>query len=284
MADFNEMDALELPEMNGTEFDYTNAPDASEDLFADLKNEEPVVGEVNDDFSDMPMPVLSEMDGSAPATPAQQTEKPAEPAPKPVQPAPAFEEMGGYTPVLRPAASQSTAPQSTVPQNNAPQSSTYRSVYAPVQPQPETRQSAMDTLYSMRSEEIEAANEGEKLARTIGIILIVLAVLGLLSCLSDISSNVTQIIRNVLQILIVRGFMQGNNRDRLFLGWLNVIGAVGSVILIAMMSTLTGTLAEYGMSALTTIMQLILFVNLISSGIMAYFLLINKKIKAYCGG
>ena len=142
----------------------------------------------------------------------------------------------------------------------------------------------MDTLYSMRSEEIEAANEGEKLARTIGIILIVLAVLGLLSCLSDISSNVTQIIRNVLQILIVRGFMQGNNRDRLFLGWLNVIGAVGSVILIAMMSTLTGTLAEYGMSALTTIMQLILFVNLISSGIMAYFLLINKKIKAYCGG
>lgn len=284
MADFNEMDALELPEMNGTEFDYTDAPDASEDLFTDLKKEEPVVGEVNDDFSDMPMPVLSEMDGSAPATPAQQTEKPAEPAPKPVQPAPAFEEMGGYTPVSRPAAPQSTASQNTAPQSSSSQSSTYRSVYAPVQPQTETRQSTMDTLYSMRSEEIEAANEGEKLARTIGIILIVLAVLGLLSCLSDISSNVTQIIRNVLQIIIVRGFMKGHNGDRLFLGWLNVIGVVGSVIAIIMMSSLTDMMAEYGMSIVTTIMQIALFINLISSGIMAYFLLINKKIKAYCGG
>ncbi len=278
MADFNEMDALELPEMN--EKDYTDIPDAYDDMSADAETEEPIVTDMDDDFSDMPMPVLSEMDGSAPVSPADSvrmaSEKKSEAANTPKSEI-TFEEMGGYTPP-RPVPSANT--QQTAPQTNA--DNTYRSVYSPVSQQ--SSQSAMGALYSMRSEDMQNINDGEKLARTIGIILIVLAVLGLLSCLTDVSSNITQIIRNVLQIIIVRGFMQGKNSDRLFLGWLNAISAVLSVFAIGLMSTVTDTMAEYGMSFFTTIMQLALFINLIGSGVMAYFLLINKKIKAFCCG
>lgn len=279
MADFNEMDALELPEMNENEYDYTDTPSETEEQIAEPEITEPTVGDI-DDFSDMPMPVLSEMDGSAPVSPADSARMASEKKSEAANTSKSeitFEEMGGYTP---PQPSPAANSRQTPPQTNA--DNTYRSVYSPVSQQ--NSQSTMDALYSMRNDEIQDINDGEKLARTIGIILIVLAVLGLLSCLTDISSNITQIIRNILQIIIVRGFMQGKNSSRLFLGWLNAIGAVLSVFAIGLMSSVTDIMAEYGMSGITTIMQLVLFINLISSGVMAYFLLINKKIKAFCRG
>ena len=70
------MDSLDLPEM---EHDYSDLPDASEGLDAPEQHTAPVLA-AEDDLSDIEMPVLSEMDGSAPVQPVK-AEAPKQAAP-----------------------------------------------------------------------------------------------------------------------------------------------------------------------------------------------------------
>lgn len=60
------MDSLDLPEM---EHDYSDVPDASEGLDEPARTS-PAFG-AGEDLSDIEMPVLSEMDGSAPVQPVK---------------------------------------------------------------------------------------------------------------------------------------------------------------------------------------------------------------------
>ena len=84
------MDSLDLPEM---EHDYSDVPDASEGLDEPARTS-PAFGS-GEDLSDIEMPVLSEMDGSAPVQPVK-----AEPQKQaPVQASAQISEMGGVSPM-----------------------------------------------------------------------------------------------------------------------------------------------------------------------------------------
>lgn len=84
------MDSLDLPEM---EHDYSDVPDASEGLDEPARTS-PAFG-AGEDLSDIEMPVLSEMDGSAPVQPVK-----AEPQKQaPVQASAQISEMGGVSPM-----------------------------------------------------------------------------------------------------------------------------------------------------------------------------------------
>ena len=96
------MEGLELPDTGES---YDNLPDASEGLF-ETKPETPYAMGGPEDFSDMDMPMLSEMDGSDIASPSEQAAKSASPD-KPTQPKPMFEDMSA--PVRPQTTQQSSA-------------------------------------------------------------------------------------------------------------------------------------------------------------------------------
>lgn len=90
MMDELNMDSLDLPEM---EHDYSDVPDASEGLDEPARTS-PAFG-AGEDLSDIEMPVLSEMDGSAPVQPVK-----AEPQKQAsVQTFAQISEMGGVSPM-----------------------------------------------------------------------------------------------------------------------------------------------------------------------------------------
>lgn len=88
------MDSLDLPEM---EHDYSDVPDASEGLDEPARTS-PAFG-AGEDLSDIEMPVLSEMDGSAPVQPVKAEPQKQAPLQASVQTSAQISEMGGVSPM-----------------------------------------------------------------------------------------------------------------------------------------------------------------------------------------
>ena len=88
------MDSLDLPEM---EHDYSDVPDASEGLDEPARTS-PAFG-AGEDLSDIEMPVLSEMDGSAPVQPVKAEPQKQAPVQASVQTSAQISEMGGVSPM-----------------------------------------------------------------------------------------------------------------------------------------------------------------------------------------
>lgn len=88
------MDSLDLPEM---EHDYSDVPDASEGLDGPARTS-PAFG-AGEDLSDIEMPVLSEMDGSAPVQPVKAEPQKQAPVQASVQTSAQISEMGGVSPM-----------------------------------------------------------------------------------------------------------------------------------------------------------------------------------------
>lgn len=292
MANFNDMDELELPSLDG--LDYSDAPNAYEEpeAYEEQADSEPVVDELDYSLDDISAPVFSEMDGSASPVP----EKKAEPVQqekavslsKPSAPTPAFEEMGGGAVQSRAQTSSSSGSYSSSNSRSSSNtysgnssSSGYQSVsgtpsYADSYSQTSQSSSYNNAFDSMEQERMEMYAKGRKRSKIIGILAIVLDVVETLFSLSLRNIAVT-----ALRIYFIAKFMKGSSSNRLYTGFISILRIVMGIISISQVNSLNGAFAEYGLSIIITITQLILFLGVFLNCAVVYFTLFDKCVKQY---
>lgn len=302
------MDSLDLPEM---EHDYSDLPDASEGLEAPEQHTAPVLA-AEDDLSDIEMPVLSEMDGSAPVQPVK-AEAPKQAAPVQIS------EMGAASSGSASANSSgigsvnSTASMSGISEMGAPSYSTPKKSVQPAAPASggytpvsggNTAQNngaaSYSSVYSNNNnasvqrtndffadaERIKAEKyeNGHGKAKVLGIISIVL---GALTILGHLEVSVTGLLGIVLGVLIIYHalkFMKQSERSRRILGWLYVWDLIDGIRSMIYLSNIALTLTDIDIvdvSAYVSAAKFIIILGIIFNGIMTYFFMFNPAVHDY---
>ena len=292
MANFNDMDELELPSLDG--LDYSDAPNAYEEpeTYEEQADNEPVVDELDYSLDDISAPVFSEMDGSASPVPEKKTEPASQQKSvslsKPSAPTPAFEEMGGGAAQSRAQTSASSGSYSSAGTRSSSNtysgtssSSGYQSVsgapsYADSYSQTSQSSSYSNAFDAAEQERMEMYAKGRTRAKIVGIIAIVLDVLETLLVLSIRNIAVT-----ALRIYFITKFMKGSSSNRQYTGFISILRIVTGIITIAQVDSLNSLAAEYGASFIITITQLILFLGVFLNCAVVYFTLFDKCVKQY---
>lgn len=269
------MEGLELPETGES---YENIPDASEGL-EDTKAERPAMGST-DDLSDIEMPVFSEMDGSAPSSPAEKS------APvsleKPTEPKLMFEDMAApEKPQSRPQPSSYTY-QSTQSTSQGT-TGTYQSVYSSTA----SRTTSMDDVYAARMavdpEKYEKGRRKTKILGGIGIgvygfntFIYLLSVFGGIS----LSGLLDLALSAALLYLFIR-FFKGSDSAKNTIATIVGIDIVFSIIGLIQTGIATIALSGLGLGIIGGIAMVIGILTLIVRGIMLYFLVLDDDITEY---
>ncbi len=288
------MDSLDLPEM---EHDYSDVPDASEGLDEPARTS-PAFG-AGEDLSDIEMPVLSEMDGSAPVQPVK-----AEPQKQaPVQTSAQISEMGGVSPMggisemgaasysapkrnVQPAApvsggytpvSGGTA--STGTQNNG--AASYSSVYN--RNDQGSVQRTNDFFAATEQMNAEKYERGHGKAQVLGIISIVLGAFTILGHLEVSLVGLLGIILGGLIIYHALKFMKQSEKSRRTLAWLYVWDLIDCIRGIIMLASATQYLDDMGIdaSSLIGVTRFIYILGIIFNGVMTYFFMFNSAVHDY---
>lgn len=277
------MEGLELPDTGES---YDNIPDASEGL-EDTKAERPSMTGA-DDLSDIEMPVFSEMDGSVITAPEKKPEKSvgSDMSEKPV-----FEEMAGAAAAqISSSYSPADSSQNRKTEGTYYSGGSYQNTSAPSYAE-SFRQTSDNTssyssqsqdntyfsnLDSMRSQQMEMASKGRSRAKFVGIFSIVLDVLETLFMLS-----LRNIIVTVMRTVFAVKFIKGSDSSRKLTGYFAVLRIIMNIISIAQVDSLTHDFAEYGLSIIITITQLILFFGIAVNCVVIYFTLFDKCVKEY---
>lgn len=288
------MDSLDLPEM---EHDYSDVPDASEGLDEPARTS-PAFG-AGEDLSDIEMPVLSEMDGSAPVQPVK-----AEPQNQaPVQASAQISEMGGVSPMggisemgaasysapkrnVQPAApvsggytpvSGGTA--STGAQNNG--AASYSSVYN--RNDQGSVQRTNDFFAATEQMNAEKYERGHGKAQVLGIISIVLGAFTILGHLEVSLVGLLGIILGGLIIYHALKFMKQSEKSRRTLAWLYVWDLIDCIRGIIMLASATQYLDDMGIdaSSLIGVTRFIYILGIIFNGVMTYFFMFNSAVHDY---
>lgn len=267
------MDGLELPDTGET---YDALPDASEGL-EETAQEAPRPSDSMDNFDDIAMPVLSEMDGSDIASPSEQAAKSASPD-KPVQPKPMFEDMSAPA---RPQSTQqsSASVQSTYQSTSGSYQSTsgtYQNSSAPSYADTSQSNTYTNTFDALQQERMEIIAKGRKKAKFTGILAIVLDVLETLFMLS-----LRNIIVTVVRIIFIVKFMNGSSSSRIYTALFSVIRIIMNIISIGQVDSMSAKFAQYGLSIVITITQLILFIGIFINCVVIYFTMFDKCVKEY---
>lgn len=294
MMDELNMDSLDLPEM---EHDYSDVPDASEGLDEPARTS-PAFG-AGEDLSDIEMPVLSEMDGSAPVQPVK-----AEPQNQAsVQTSAQISEMGGVSPMggisemgaasysapkrnVQPAApvsggytpvSGGTA--STGAQNNG--AASYSSVYN--RNDQGSVQRTNDFFAATEQMNAEKYERGHGKAQVLGIISIVLGAFTILGHLEVSLVGLLGIILGGLIIYHALKFMKQSEKSRRTLAWLYVWDLIDCIRGIIMLASATQYLDDMGIeaSSLIGVTRFIYILGIIFNGVMTYFFMFNSAVHDY---
>jgi len=301
------MDSLDLPEM---EHDYSDVPDASEGLDEPARTS-PAFG-AGEDLSDIEMPVLSEMDGSAPVQPVK--------ADAPKQAAPVqISEMGA---ALSGSASKSlsgigsvnsTASMSGISEMGAPSYSAPKKSVQPAAPasggytpvsggnaaQNNGAASYSSVYSSNNNASVQRTNDffadaerikaekyenGHGKAKVLGIISIVL---GALTILGHLEVSVVGLLGIVLGGLIIYHalkFMKQSERSRRILGWLYVWDLIDGIRSMIYLSNIASTLTDIDIVDVSTYVsaaKFIIILGIIFNGIMTYFFMFNSAVHDY---
>ena len=288
------MDSLDLPEM---EHDYSDVPDASEGLDEPARTS-PAFG-AGEDLSDIEMPVLSEMDGSAPVQPVKaESQKQA-----PVQASAQISEMGGVSPMggisemgaasysapkrnVQPAApvsggytpvSGGTA--STGAQNNG--AASYSSVYN--RNDQGSVQRTNDFFAATEQMNAEKYERGHGKAKVLGIISIVLGAFTILGHLEVSLVGLLGIVLGGLIIYHALKFMKQSEKSRRTLAWLYVWDLIDCIRGIIMLASATQYLDDMGIdaSSLIGVTRFIYILGIIFNGVMTYFFMFNSAVHDY---
>ena len=318
MANFNDMDELELPSLDG--LDYSDAPDAYEEQNVSevQADNEPVVDELDYSLDDISAPMFSEMDGSASPVP----EKKAEPVSqqksvslsKPSAPKPAFEEMGGSAVQSRAQTSSSSGSYSSSStgsysssgtySSGSSQSTGYNSVSGGSYSSSSSNSEYENVLDMMQQQRMASYASGRKKAQVLGFIMLGMGVLRLIASISDeiMGTNIFGLILGGLIIFYALKFMKGSDKGRRNLGWLAVLDffdCVRTVITahqskkIAMDAAqyLDDLYTEFGIEAETTMTETInsiytfstitAIIGIVVFGAMIYFFFFDSSVTDY---
>lgn len=292
------MDSLDLPEM---EHDYSDVPDASEGLDEPARTS-PSFG-AGEDLSDIEMPVLSEMDGSAPVQPVKAEPQNQAPVQASVQTSAQISEMGGVSPMggisemgaasysapkrnVQPAApvsggytpvSGGTA--STGAQNNG--AASYSSVYS--RNDQGSVQRTNDFFAATEQMNAEKYERGHGKANVLGIISIVLGAFTILGHLEVSLVGLLGIILGGLIIYHALKFMKQSEKSRRTLAWLYVWDLIDCIRGIIMLASATQYLDDMGIdaSSLIGVTRFIYILGIIFNGVMTYFFMFNSAVHDY---
>lgn len=292
------MDSLDLPEM---EHDYSDVPDASEGLDEPARTS-PAFG-AGEDLSDIEMPVLSEMDGSAPVQPVKAEPQNQAPVQASVQTSAQISEMGGVSPMggisemgaasysapkrnVQPAApvsggytpvSGGTA--STGTQNNG--AASYSSVYN--RNDQGSVQRTNDFFAATEQMNAEKYERGHGKAQVLGIISIVLGAFTILGHLEVSLVGLLGIILGGLIIYHALKFMKQSEKSRRTLAWLYVWDLIDCIRGIIMLANATQYLDDMGIdaSSLIGVTRFIYILGIIFNGVMTYFFMFNSAVHDY---
>lgn len=292
------MDSLDLPEM---EHDYSDVPDASEGLDEPARTS-PSFG-AGEDLSDIEMPVLSEMDGSAPVQPVKAEPQNQVPVQASVQTSAQISEMGGVSPMggisemgaasysapkrnVQPAApvsggytpvSGGTA--STGTQNNG--AASYSSVYN--RNDQGSVQRTNDFFAATEQMNAEKYERGHGKAQVLGIISIVLGAFTILGHLEVSLVGLLGIILGGLIIYHALKFMKQSEKSRRTLAWLYVWDLIDCIRGIIMLASATQYLDDMGIdaSSLIGVTRFIYILGIIFNGVMTYFFMFNSAVHDY---
>lgn len=298
MMDELNMDSLDLPEM---EHDYSDVPDASEGLDEPARTS-PAFG-AGEDLSDIEMPVLSEMDGSAPVQPVKAEPQNQVPVQASVQTSAQISEMGGVSPMggisemgaasysapkrnVQPAApvsggytpvSGGTA--STGTQNNG--AASYSSVYN--RNDQGSVQRTNDFFAATEQMNAEKYERGHGKAKVLGIISIVLGAFTILGHLEVSLVGLLGIILGGLIIYHALKFMKQSEKSRRTLAWLYVWDLIDCIRGIIMLASATQYLDDMGIdaSSLIGVTRFIYIIGIIFNGVMTYFFMFNSAVHDY---
>ena len=292
------MDSLDLPEM---EHDYSDVPDASEGLDEPARTS-PAFG-AGEDLSDIEMPVLSEMDGSAPVQPVKAEPQKQAPVQASVQTSAQISEMGGVSPMggisemgaasysapkrnVQPAApvsggytpvSGGTA--STGAQNNG--AASYSSVYN--RNDQGSVQRTNDFFAATEQMNAEKYERGHGKAKVLGIISIVLGAFTILGHLEVSLVGLLGIVLGGLIIYHALKFMKQSEKSRRTLAWLYVWDLIDCIRGIIMLASATQYLDDMGIDASSLIgaTRFIYILGIIFNGVMTYFFMFNSAVHDY---
>ena len=292
------MDSLDLPEM---EHDYSDVPDASEGLDEPARTS-PSFG-AGEDLSDIEMPVLSEMDGSAPVQPVKAESQKQAPVQASVQTSAQISEMGGVSPMggisemgaasysapkrnVQPAApvsggytpvSGGTA--STGAQNNG--AASYSSVYN--RNDQGSVQRTNDFFAATEQMNAEKYERGHGKAKVLGIISIVLGAFTILGHLEVSLVGLLGIVLGGLIIYHALKFMKQSEKSRRTLAWLYVWDLIDCIRGIIMLASATQYLDDMGIdaSSLIGVTRFIYILGIIFNGVMTYFFMFNSAVHDY---
>ena len=292
------MDSLDLPEM---EHDYSDVPDASEGLDEPARTS-PAFG-AGEDLSDIEMPVLSEMDGSAPVQPVKAESQKQAPVQASVQTSVQISEMGGVSPMggisemgaasysapkrnVQPAApvsggytpvSGGTA--STGAQNNG--AASYSSVYN--RNDQGSVQRTNDFFAATEQMNAEKYERGHGKAKVLGIISIVLGAFTILGHLEVSLVGLLGIVLGGLIIYHALKFMKQSEKSRRTLAWLYVWDLIDCIRGIIMLASATQYLDDMGIdaSSLIGVTRFIYILGIIFNGVMTYFFMFNSAVHDY---
>lgn len=292
------MDSLDLPEM---EHDYSDVPDASEGLDEPARTS-PAFG-AGEDLSDIEMPVLSEMDGSAPVQPVKAEPQNQVPVQASVQTSAQISEMGGVSPmggISEMGAASYSAPKRNV-QPAAPVSGGYTPVSGGTASSGAQNNGAASysSVYNrndqgsvQRTNDFFAATEqmnaekyerGHGKAKVLGIISIVLGAFTILGHLEVSLVGLLGIILGGLIIYHALKFMKQSEKSRRTLAWLYVWDLIDCIRGIIMLASATQYLDDMGIdaSSLIGVTRFIYILGIIFNGVMTYFFMFNSAVHDY---
>ena len=303
MANFNDMDELELPSLDG--LDYSDAPDAYEEQDASFdanEDNEPVVEDMDYSLDDISVPVFSEMDGSAAAVPEAKPAQTAPTAPSSTVPQqsamPQFEDMSAPVKPLnlsKPASaqtssySQSAAPSSSTYQNTSSSyqntSGSYQSSSGSAYQGTSSRSSSMDELYGNRIDS-EKYERGKKKTRIISGIAIATYGYNTLSCLISLlsvfslSTLLDLAVAGVTLYLFIRLFKGSNEVQTIlsyFLGF-DILKNIGGLIMAGAVGV---AVSSIGLSGLVGFIAFLGAVSLVIRCVAFYFIAIDSDVSEY---
>lgn len=292
------MDSLDLPEM---EHDYSDVPDASEGLDEPARTS-PSFG-AGEDLSDIEMPVLSEMDGSAPVQPVKAEPQNQAPVQASVQTSAQISEMGGVSPmggISEMGASSYSAPKrnaqpaapvsggytpvsggtaSTGTQNNG--AASYSSVYN--RNDQGSAQRTNDFFAATEQMNAEKYERGHGKANVLGIISIVLGAFTILGHLEVSLVGLLGIILGGLIIYHALKFMKQSEKSRRTLAWLYVWDLIDCIRGIIMLANANQLLDDMGIeaSSLIGVTRFIYILGILFNGVMTYFFMFNSAVHDY---
>lgn len=293
------MDSLDLPEM---EHDYSDVPDASEGLDEPARTS-PAFG-AGEDLSDIEMPVLSEMDGSAPVQPVKAEPQNQVPVQASAQTSAQISEMGGVSPmggISEMGASSYSAPKrnvqpaapvsggytpvsggtaSTGTQNNG--AASYSSVYN--RNDQGSVQRTNDFFAATEQMNAEKYERGHGKAKVLGIISIVLGAFTILGHLEVSLVGLLGIVLGGLIIYHALKFMKQSEKSRRTLAWLYVWDLIDCIRSMIYLSNIASTLTDIDIvdvSAYVSAAKFIIILGIIFNGIMTYFFMFNSAVHDY---